>query len=370
MRWMYFLLTLALSLDVLAAKPGGEDIVQQIEKVRDQLTSQEEKQRQVLSALYSLNRKIKRIVSEKGNLQREHLLLDASIKELEDQIAEGELSTKKQRSHLAKRLRAMTILSASGWTKFFLTSQTPADLDRNLKLLGIIAQRDKELIQNYQADLRTLRSKKEKLAQRQSKLAKTTEELLKKETLFLADISTKSRLLEKVKRSKLFSISKLQDLKKLHSEYNLDDLGIMDSFVRPSFAEKKGRLALPTRGNVKKKFGLIRSSDHTYTLNHKGIFIETQNAEQVRAVAEGRVIFSDSIEGYGRTLILDHGDHYYTVYSHLDQALVPVGKELTRDEVVGRTGYSVMNEMNGLYFEVRHFSEPYDPAQWLKGLSL
>ena len=118
------------------------------------------------------------------------------------------------------------------------------------------------------------------------------------------------------------------------------------------------------------KFGLAKSNDHPYTLNHKGIFISAPQGNPVQTVFEGKVSFAGELPGFGKTLIIDHGDHYYTVYAHAKDLKVQMGDEVTQSQTVATVGRSLQDNSDGLYFEIRHFSEPYDPQLWMKGLSL
>ena len=87
---------------------------------------------------------------------------------------------------------------------------------------------------------------------------------------------------------------------------------------------------------------------------------KTGEGSKVKSVFAGTVAFVGSLAGYGKTLVIDHGDHYYTVYSHTDSISVGEGDEVAQNQIIASSG-------EGLYFEVRHFSEPYDPSSWIKG---
>jgi septal ring factor EnvC (AmiA/AmiB activator) len=83
----------------------------------------------------------------------------------------------------------------------------------------------------------------------------------------------------------------------------------------------------------------------------------------VRAVYAGRIAFADRYGPYGRIVIVDHGDHYYTVSGNLGSSDVKVGDEVTAGERLGTVGDEGQGAM--LYFEVRHGTETVTPAPWL-----
>jgi septal ring factor EnvC (AmiA/AmiB activator) len=94
-----------------------------------------------------------------------------------------------------------------------------------------------------------------------------------------------------------------------------------------------------------------------------GLELQAPAGTPVRAVAAGRVAFSDRYGSYGRIVILDHGDGYYTVYGGLGAVEVRVGDDLSRDARIGSVG-SDFNPPS-LFFEVRKGTRTLEPRSWL-----
>ena len=94
-----------------------------------------------------------------------------------------------------------------------------------------------------------------------------------------------------------------------------------------------------------------------------GLEIHASLGAAVRAVFAGRVAFSDKYGTYGRMVILDHGDHYYTVSGNLAGVDVKVGDEVSAGERIGAIGDDGEGPL--LYFEVRHGTETVPPSPWL-----
>ncbi len=80
-----------------------------------------------------------------------------------------------------------------------------------------------------------------------------------------------------------------------------------------SFVALKGKLRLPTRGELINRFGTPRSDSR---LRWKVLFIRGTNGEKVRAVASGRVVFVEWMRGVGNLMILDHGQSYLTIFGN------------------------------------------------------
>jgi septal ring factor EnvC (AmiA/AmiB activator) len=127
-----------------------------------------------------------------------------------------------------------------------------------------------------------------------------------------------------------------------------------------SFARQRGNLRLPVRGAVSGRFGSPRDGGGTW----RGLFIKAGAGNEVKAIAGGRVVFSEWMRGFGNLLIVDHGDGYLSIYGNNDSLLKQVGQAVKGGETVATVGNSGGNPESGLYFELRHQGQPIDPMKW------
>lgn len=127
-----------------------------------------------------------------------------------------------------------------------------------------------------------------------------------------------------------------------------------------------GQMDWPVRGPVSAPFGKFKHPEFATELVRKGIDIDAPFGEAVRAVEKGRVVFADRFTGYGRMVIVDHGERYYTIYAHLSEIIRKTGDELRRGEILGRVGDSDSLSGAKLYFELRKDGRSVDPLPWLR----
>jgi septal ring factor EnvC (AmiA/AmiB activator) len=127
-----------------------------------------------------------------------------------------------------------------------------------------------------------------------------------------------------------------------------------------NFARQRGNLRLPVRGAVSGRFGSPRDGGGTW----RGLFIKSGSGSEVKAIAGGRVVFSEWMRGFGNLLIVDHGDAYLSIYGNNDALLKQVGQAVKGGETVATVGNSGGNPESGLYFELRHQGQPIDPMKW------
>ncbi len=136
------------------------------------------------------------------------------------------------------------------------------------------------------------------------------------------------------------------------------DLGPGDGGGAAGFEGLRGRLPFPMAGRAEVR-RLEKPGGGGTTLE-----LTSPGSGVARAVAAGRVVFADRYEQDDVTVILDHGDHYYTIYSNLVSPEVKVGEGLAASTRLGAVR-TRGREGAVLYFELRHRGETIDPAPWL-----
>lgn len=127
------------------------------------------------------------------------------------------------------------------------------------------------------------------------------------------------------------------------------------------FAQHKGNLRLPIRGQVSNRFGTPRQEGGSW----KGLFIRAASGTEVRAIAAGRVVFADWMRGFGNIVIVDHGGSYLSIYGNNEALMRQNGDSVHGGDIIASVGASGGNPESGLYFELRHQGQPIDPLKWI-----
>jgi len=357
------------SQDATANAPA-EKLAQDLKGTKKSLIDDEVRQRKVMSSLYEINRKMKKIVSERGGLVQERMQLEGMTTDLAAKIQILEAKVKTQKAYLRERLSVIYRFGGQGMARLVLSSKSSSEIERNLKILGIVAKRDLQQIKDYTSTVTELAKKRTKLDQRLAYLKEVESKIHGKEQKLSHENNMKNKLLDGIRKSQKYSLNKLNVLREKSTQIvQSDDSGILDLLFQPSFFEQKGQLPqpLPPTAKVVQDFGLIKDEEHNVTLSHKGLFYSVEGGTPVRTVFGGKIAFVGEVAGFGQTVIVDHGDHYYTVYGHTHSMSVAIGDEVKQNQVIATSGSSSDQFGPGLYFEVRHFSEPYDPRSWMKG---
>jgi len=131
--------------------------------------------------------------------------------------------------------------------------------------------------------------------------------------------------------------------------------------VTPIPVYSKEDFIWPVKGKVVSSFGEKRGSTP-----NKGVDIQAREGTVVVASRSGRVIFSeDKVRGFGKTVILDHGDGIQTVYSHNSEILVKIGEDVRQGYPVAKVGSGGRENSPYLHFEIRKRHKPQNPFYYL-----
>jgi murein hydrolase activator len=123
-----------------------------------------------------------------------------------------------------------------------------------------------------------------------------------------------------------------------------------------------GGLGWPVSGALLAGFGGTLPGGGT----SQGVLIGAATGTTVKAVADGRVVFSDWMNGYGLILIIDHGNGTMSLYAHNEALLRDTGDNVRRGDAVTSVGNSGAQGRPALYFELRRNGRPVNPVGWFR----
>lgn len=359
-----WLLTLGLS--VYADNP-----ISVYEKNRQDYILKEEQNRNVLSELYRTQQNIKKINSDKNKLLIKKDNTEKHIEKLNPLVQSAEQKISSQKIDIQKRLLYIVKFQDMSVLKVVFSSQNPSELDRNLRILKNLTDRDYTLLKTYFKNVKTLKVKQKELLAKQQSLLLLEKEILNKEAQLKSGSEKKNKMLADIDNQKSKLLAKLKDIRKKKSQstsdITKDDLKkeeFLSTLFEPLFFEKKGKLNAPVDGVVLQKYGYFSHPKYKTQIRHKGLFIGTNSMTDTKAIAKGRVVHLENSKESGYTMVIDHADHYYSVYSYINDAAVKIHEDVLEGQVIARSVRSHPFFGEGLYFEMRHFSEPVNPIAW------
>lgn len=406
MRFLALLLALLPPAAALAASPAAKkaelkeqqgELRERLDALRRELAKSEESRayatdqlKETESAISDADRGLRRLGEQRGAVQSEIAELESQSRRLSEQTAtqQAQLSRLLHRQYTRgtgaegdalQQLLAGRDPNQAALDDHFLKrlSQARADLIASLRAKAEEKRRLTEAAREKNAELATIEQKRQharaslvdQQKQRQALLARTADKikaqrreigaLQRDEKRLTKLIEGLTRIVKRPPPSRAASVP-TESPRPVPAIRN--DREPEPSQAGGAFASLKGRLHLPVRGEITSRFGKPRPEGGT---TWKGLFIRAAEGSEVKAVAAGQVVFADWLRGFGNLLVVDHGDAFLSVYGNNQSLLKETGQHVKAGEAIATVGSSGGNPESGLYFELRHQGQPFDPLRWV-----
>lgn len=407
---------LALSLPAVAAPASNADELKElharIEALKKEISAAEGNRAQAADALKNSEEAISSANRELKNLTDQRVAAQTRLQDLGRQTKTAQQSAAAQSDRLAKLLHDQYVRRSSGYARLMFSGENPAAAARELQYAAYASRAQAQLIESLRGTLQQLttlanaardesvalaenenqqraererlsketEAKRQVLAQLSSKIAaqrnevSTLEENEKRLTRLIERLAQMARQQKEKERQEAERREQEREKAAAGSKGGADKsappkppVAHNDLLPEPGlagvFAALRGKLRLPARGELANRFGTPREDGGT---TWKGLFIRAQQGEEVRAVAPGKVVFSDWMRGFGNLLIVDHGGEYLSIYGNNETLFKQAGEKVASGDVLARVGNSGGNPETGLYFELRYQGKPFDPLSWVK----
>ncbi|HGO7295876.1 TPA: peptidoglycan DD-metalloendopeptidase family protein [Neisseria meningitidis] len=141
---------------------------------------------------------------------------------------------------------------------------------------------------------------------------------------------------------------------------NIQAPSVMGIGSADGFSRMQGRLKKPVDGVPTGLFGQNRSGGDVW----KGVFYSTAPAT-VESIAPGTVSYADELDGYGKVVVVDHGENYISIYAGLSEISVGKGYMVAAGSKIGSSGLLPDGE-EGLYLQIRYQGQVLNPSSWIR----
>ena len=351
------------------------EVQQEIKRSQAQIKEMRQQERLLLDRLDHMELQLQKFREEQEKRRRERASLRKQITQKRKELSQLDNELVSLRTLLAERLAALYKFGRQAHVNLLISSRDVSGLQHQWVYLRAIAQEDSELIMSF--------------IERQEKEARVAEALASAEAQLgkvVARISKEKEKIEKVKGEQVALLQNIHNQEEMYQSYvtelaavsrelkdkieelqkKTDNSGIGVKQLKGSFANNKGALPYPVPGKIISRFGPKKHKKFGTKIRSNGIEIATEPLSPVVAVYGGQVLYSEWIKGYGKVMIIDHGEKYYTLTAHLSEVLKEAGETVESGETIGYAGYSPLERQGGrVYFEVRHLSKALNPEEWL-----
>jgi murein hydrolase activator len=364
-----------LQLDAASVNKDLEGIKRKIESERQGINQVRKREGSVLQALGKVERDLERKTKELNTANSKLASILDAMQQKETEAQRLRISLDRRRDLLMKRAVALYRWHRGGGPFVFLSGDVP---------LGVLLQRqhyleatvffDRELVEKLSDEVTYQENVKRELAHQKEELSQQRRILAEVQDSVRKDGEKKKQLLASLRQEKEGRARALKELEQaaLRLQKMIEEMSRRGVGKAPELPAgtgldaMRGKLEWPVRGQVTGGFGKTKHPEFATDVFRKGIDIEAPIGEAIRAVEKGRVVFAERFSGYGRMVIIDHGERYFSVYAHLSEILKKTGDAVKRGETLGTVGDSDSLAGSRLYFEMRKDGKSIDPLPWFQ----
>ncbi len=367
----------------------------QLEALKKELDQAQEEHKDAADALKESEVAISGANKKLHEISKQQIDNKKELAKLEAESKSTNMALSQQQKLLSGQLYQQYIHGEQSYVQMILQSQRPNEVARDLHYYSYVAKARAELINKMQSNLNKIAKLNELTASKlqeindlkqkqidekrilelqkkeKSKVVKTLSQQIAEQRGQIKKLSRDEKRLSQLVSRLAKIVPKKKTIAKQTSPNNPStsspSVAINNeklptvNFSGANFASLKGKLRLPVRGEVSNRFGAARQDSG---ISWKGLFIKANEGAEVKAVASGRVVFADWLRGFGNLIILDHGDGYMSLYGNNQSVLRQPGETVNSGDTIASVGNTGGNESNGLYYELRNQSRPFDPMAW------
>jgi septal ring factor EnvC (AmiA/AmiB activator) len=345
-----------------------QELRQKSERARAAVVRSAEAERGLLAALEGLDRSLVAIDVEHRATRVRARESEAQYTQLDRERSRQRERLEATRSTMTRRVVALYRLGETASLRVLFASRDPFEWLSRASALRVLIAADRHLIERYRKGSRALEAARERSAAARVRRDREQAAALAQRRVLAGERAEKTALLTRVQGDGAKHRSLLAELEATARALEAK-LARFETRGRRSrsggFAARRGRLPAPLVAPIVKPFGRVVDPRFGTETFRRGVEFGADRGSAVHAVASGEVRFADWFRGYGRMLILDHGEGYFSLYAQLERFEVAVGDEVEVGERIGAVGDTGSLTGPGLYFELRRGPRPLDPKQWL-----
>ncbi|MES2547018.1 MAG: peptidoglycan DD-metalloendopeptidase family protein [Pseudomonadota bacterium] len=385
-----------------AAKEDLGDLQQKIQALKQELDNKQAAHKDAADALKDSETAISQANKKLFEINQKQQQNKSTLVSLKKESLTINEKLAAQQKKLSSLVRQQYLHGNQSYTKLLLQNKNPSQISRDIQYYSYIAKAHAKLIDEMQGTLVKVKAlnsetaatlqavadlKAKQLAERKQ-LVQQKQEKSKVVKSLSSQIAAQRNEIKKLKRDEQGLSNLVERLAKIvakrppkkapkpktiakksatpnqqpsNQAIAKNEETPTNAYAGSNFASLKGKLNLPVRGDVTNRFGSSRSDTG---VSWKGLFIRASEGSDVKSVASGRVVFADWMRGFGNLIIVDHGSGYMSLYGNNQAVLKQVGDEVDAGDNIAAVGNSGGNESNGLYYELRRASRPFDPLSW------
>lgn len=338
-----------------------------LENQQEGVEKTKEQEKGVLAEIEELDTKLLEMAQRLEDLNNRMAEQQILIATKEEELGVVREKSNKVQLHMQKRIGAYYKLGKIDLLNITFSTRTLPELLRFHDSFQAVIEYDQHVMQSYRDGIEELERAREALTLERGLLEEFISQINDKKENINGARKEKAVLLNRVKTQTALHEQAIKELAEAKAALASSLLAMKkkERLFDQGFLLNKGDHIAPASGEISSLFNQEIINQFGITRKNPGISIDAADGVKIRAIYEGKVIYSGYLKGYGNTIIINHGYDYYTITSRIERLLVRKGTKVKRNDIIGIMGSTATILDDGLYFEIRLKDEPLDPIAWL-----
>lgn len=333
----------------------------EISRQKQSLSSQQKKLDSLQQSLKNQETTITRLEKEIKQTKASLATTNANIANLDDKIDSLHVQKKAQSDKLAELIQTYYVTQRAKTSSNILNHGV--EEDRISQYFQHLAKARANTISELEKTVEELDNSQEQLQLEKQQITTLLRQQTEKRNQLAKAQSQRKGTVSKIRKSISNDKVYLSELQRNETRLKAEIAKAAKRNAVPmdGLARQKGRLPWPLKGKVLHNYG----TRQTGQINWKGMVIDANYGQSIKAVYSGTVVFADYLRGYGLVVLLDHGKGDMTLYGFNQSLLKKEGDKVAAGESIALAGDTGGQSRPSLYFEIRRNSKTQNPKHWL-----
>lgn len=342
---------------------------EELKRVQRELTDRRQRLEQARRSERRLSDEVQRIDREREATEQRIARLAAELRRVRRReeaaaamLARAEISLARQRSLLGDRVLDAHRLGRAGYLDVVLGATSFPEFVARARMVSTIIQQDARLIRAYAADRDETVELREQLEAQREQVRLLMRETEQRQRVLAERGAEKRAILRRIMQERAVTEQAVRELEEDSTQLTAL-IQRLQGVAPPAIRRGLAAFTLPIGGPLTSRFGLRVHPLFGRRHFHTGVDIAAPRGTPVRAAEDGSVLYAGWYGGYGKLVVVDHGQGVSTLYGHLSVILVTAGQRVARNHLIGRVGSTGYSTGPHLHFEVRRNGKPIDPLR-------
>ncbi len=343
-----------------------QKIQKELKDKKVKLQATKKKEQKSLSQLVEIKGKLKQAKRQLNRATNKISSNEQSLRSLRTELKETDLVLKQKTAKLFHRIREIYKNSSVNYLDLIFTSKNMSDFINRSYFFSRLVENDVGLINVVADKFREASGKKKKLEGITIEIKSLANTIKKKKQEISREQQKEQQVYSGLKERRKDYENRIAKLERSSEELT----SVIRSKVAQNVKTKRtgrgsGSFDWPLRGRITSRYGYRRHPYWGGRHFHTGLDIAAPYGRPIKAADGGRVILARWWDGYGKAVVISHGNDKSTVYGHMSRIYVSNDSTVSKGQIIGLVGSTGYSTGPHLHFEVRKSGKHRNPIKYL-----